>query len=369
MRCKVYATDEGFGPLVRQSAVIEELQRLDPGLEIVFQTHTHLDAARGLLSNVEFIDRFNNITWHKQADGSPDVAAIRAAYVDYEARSDALIELESREFAYDFVISDFVCEAFEVARRHDVPAFGIAHFTWDWFFSKLFPVPLSTAVLDRLHDFSARANSLYFPPFTPREILGRYHALAKQVPLVVRTHEAPLTPRMRSGRMKVLVIDSGSRLLREHMLRALRNCGELPDFHFFLPAGLEIDAPNVSAIPAGDLYIDHIPHMDLVIARAGFNTISECIAFRKPMLLVGEAMNPEMNENMINIKNEGLGSFVALERFTRSFNTLLPNFIEHEFRALQHAMDHHEIPTDGARIIAEDILDRIYSGAARGLTA
>ena len=360
MKCKIYATDEGFGPLVRESAVIEEMRALDPDLEIAFQTHAHIEDARWILQDVSLIDRSNNIRWSKHPDGSPDVPRIREFYRDYPKRSEAFIRRELEDFDYDFVISDFVYEAFPVARKMGVPSFGIAHFTWDWFFSKLFPMPMAESTLERMRGFAELADRLYFPPFTPHEILKTYARQAREVPLVVRKHESKLPDGLAGDTFKVLVIDSGSRVLREHMRSALRQVGELADdFHFFVSADLELEADNVTEIHEKEFFIDHIPHVDLVIARAGFNTISECIAFRTPMLLVGEAMNPEMSENMVNLKNEGLGTFVSLDRFTRSLPTLLPHFVKHEYPGILEAMREHEIPTDGARVIAEEILDRV----------
>ncbi len=365
MRCKIYATDEGFGPLVRQSAVIEEMRALDPSLDIVFQTHAHVDDARWILNDVSLIDRSNNITWSKHPDGSPDVGRIQESFADYRERSEAFIQKELREFDYDFVISDFVYEGFPVARRSGVPSFGIAHFTWDWFFSKLHPMPLSRATLARLRNFAEMADVLYFPPFTPREILDTYAHQVREVPLIVRKHISKLPDGLAGSAFKVLVIDSGSQVLREHLRTALSDVEKMAgDFHFFVTADLGVSGSNVTEIHEKEWIIDHIPHVDLVIARAGFNTISECIAFRTPMLLVGEAMNPEMSENMMNLKHEGLGSFVDLERFTRTLPTLLPHFVEHEYRGILKAMREHEIPTDGARVIAEEILDGIHGRLA-----
>ena len=80
MRTKLYITDEGFGPLVRQSAIIEEFEAMDPTCEFVLQTHRHLAAAKRIIPHVSFIDRYNNITWEKLPSGSPDLQAIRTSF-------------------------------------------------------------------------------------------------------------------------------------------------------------------------------------------------------------------------------------------------------------------------------------------------
>jgi uncharacterized protein (TIGR00661 family) len=369
MKCKIYATDEGFGPLVRQSAVIEELRALQPDLDITFQTHGHVADAEWILQDVTLVDRFNNISWSKHPDGSPDVKGIREAFVGYEGRSDAFIERELQDFDYDFVISDFVYEAFPVAREKGVPVFGIAHFPWDWFFAKLFPPPLTTGLLDRFAHHTELADVLYFPPLTPKEVLHRYATQVREVPLIVRKHNAQLPEDLPEDKFRVLVMGSGSQVLKEHVNLALRRVGELEDMHFFISSEFDLSGDNVTYIRSKEFLIDYIPHVDLVIARAGFNTISECIAFRTPMLLVGEAMNPEMSENMMNVKHEGLGSFVSLEHFARNLNQILPRFREREYPSILHAMQEHQIPTDGARVVAEDILRRVESAATSRLRA
>ncbi len=369
MRAKIYGTDEGFGPLVRQSAVVEQLRAIDPDLHITFQTHRHYEDAKWILRDVELVDRYNNITWSKHPDGSPDLAGIRKAFEDYEERSEAFIARELEDFDYDFVISDFVYEAFPVAHEAGVPVFGIAHFPWDWFFAKLFPPPLGSELLHRFARDTELADVLYFPPLTPREVLHRYATQVQEVPLIVRKHNAELPEDLPEDRFRVLVMGSGSEVLREHVNLALQRVGELEDFHFFISTAFDLSGDNVTYIKSKEFLVDYIPHVDLVIARAGFNTISECIAFRTPMLLVGEAMNPEMSENMMNVKHEGLGSFVSLEQFARSFNDILPRFIEREYPSILHAMEHHAIATDGARVVAEDILRRVGHASAPPLQA
>ena len=114
------------------------------------------------------------------------------------------------------------------------------------------------------------------------------------------------------------------------MQRAIDTLGDLDDFRFFVSCRFNSSSDNIVSIGLGELFLDYIGRMDLVIGRAGFNTISECISLRTPMLLLSEAMNPEMNENIINIKKEGLGSFISTRQFTDELPTLLPRFLKGE---------------------------------------
>lgn len=358
MNCKIYVTDEGYGPLVRQSAVVDAFRVLDGDIQFTLQTQKHAEAAKWILEDINVVERYNNISWAKHRDGTPDLPKIELFFSDYLIRSDEFVREELKSFDYDFVISDFVYEAFHVACKNNAPAFGISHFTWDWFFSKMFPIPVPTLVLERFFTCAKSADVLYFPPFTPQEQLRYYGGVAKQVPFIVR---GPKTRRDvgHDDRFKVLIMDSGSGVLGRPIQSALANMRGLSDFHFFLSEKFRYEADNVTFMKTDELFLDYFPHMDLVVSRAGFNTMSECIACRTPMLLVGEAMNPEIDVNMLSIKRCGLGSFVSMEDFTGNLEATLAGFVSYEYEGIRRRMESHEFRCDGAKVIAEDILNRI----------
>lgn len=358
MKAKIYITDEGFGPLVRQSAIVEELLRLNSGLQITLQTSRHIDAAQRIFKGIGFIDKFNNISWDKTPEGSPDIERIRKAYANYKIISEDFIYHEQAEFNYSFAISDFVYEAFEIGKNARVPVFGVSHFLWDWFFSKLYPAPLNDGLLKRFISQAKLARVLYFPPFTPSEIINNYKGIVKEVPLIVRKTKANIQAPS-GNRFNILIMDSGSEVLHRQLLNGLESLRSLTDFHFFISSSFDISGDNFTVIDKNALFVDYIPFMDLVISRAGFNTISECIAYRTPMLLIVEAMNPEMNENIIQMKDCGLGSFVSIDKFVKSVHSFLPRFVDHEYPFIRQHMDEHEYQTDGARVIAEDILNSL----------
>lgn len=359
MHGKIYLSDEGYGHIVRQRAVMEALRERQPLLDFTVQTHRHMEAVKRIIPGISYTDRYNNITWHKHPNGSPDLNRIAASFEDYLVRSEAYIKRElDQEASPDFVISDFVYEAFSVAKARGIPSFGVAHFTWDWFFSKLYPPVVPGEVMKRFFAQAKSADVLYFPPFTPEEILHYYRDNAIEVPLIVRTefsHKAP----ERNGKFRVLIMDSGAGVLRGSILKALNSVEELDDIQFFVSSTLQCANTNVCYLPEGELMVDYVRDMDLVIGRAGFNTISECIGLRTPMLLIGEAMNPEMNENILNLKKVGLGSFISLDTFEEDLHRFLPHFIAQEYQSIKDNMASHEMPLNGAAVIADDLLSRL----------
>ena len=357
-KCKVYLSDEGYGHIVRQRCVIAELQRVRPDLAVQVQTSVHLDAAKRMIPGVEFINKYNNITWDKHPGGSPDTTAIEQRYQDHQLKAEKMIEEEQVDLQADFILSDFVYEAFRIGKLRGIPTFGVAHFTWDWFFSKMYPPPVSTQLIKFWMSCAGDASRLYFPPFTPEEIIRFYGDRALQVPLILH-REIERKDLDSKGRFKILIIDSGAGVLNDSVHAALTNIAGLGEFVFYVSSRYQREQENLRFIPETEMLADYVASMDLVIGRAGFNTISECIGMRTPMLLIGEAMNPEMTENITMLKKRHLGSFISLDTFERGLQDFLLSFIVQEFKLIQEEMKNHDMNTNGAEIIVNDILNMI----------
>lgn len=361
MRCKVYLSDMGFGHLVRQRAIYEQFQKLMPSISAAVQTGSHAEIARNIFGSAAVIEKFNNIEWARQANGSPDLKVIKEFFENYACCSNEFIAAEELEVeGFDFVISDFVYEAFPAARKHAVPAFGVAHFTWDWFFSKMYPPPVSYQILEQMQRHAHMADAVFFPPFTPEEILTFYGDKAIEVPLIVRDPNST-TISVPTDKFTVLIMDSGASVLSQHINKAVDQLGHIDSMHFLVAEKYAIKAENVTSIPKTDFFSDYIPQVDLVVTRGGFNTISECIAYRTPLLLLGETSNPEIEKNLLAIKSEQLGSFISLDRFVNHLHDSIESFVEHEYAQIQKRMNEHNYATDGARVIAENILNRVHT--------
>ena len=158
-----------------------------------------------------------------------------------------------------------------------------------------------------------------------------------------------------------MIIDSGSGVLSNYIQKSVLQLNKLNNYHFFISEKYLIQEKNVTLIPFNELFTNYIPYMDLVISRAGFNTISECIAYKTPMLLLSEENNPEMKENLINIKNEELGSFISTDRFCKNLIDFLPQFYANEYNQIAEKMKNHKIAINGAEVIAQNILKTVIN--------
>ena len=358
-KAKIFISDEGYGPIVRQSAIIEEFEKASPSIPFDIQTESHFSALQKIIPQANPIKKFNNIRWDKNENGSPDLLKIKDFLREYNQKSLRFIE-EEPLVPYDFVISDFVYEAFAIYSARKTPVFGIAHFTWDWFFTKLFPPVLEDYNLIKNWIKEAhKAEILFFPPFTPAEILSCYKNKAIEVPLIVRKKNKLLLPKL-NEKPNILIIDSGSKVNQQLISKLTKQINYIHDFNFYIQEGAgEILNESVICIPKEQLLSDYIPSMDLVIGRAGFNTISECIASRVPMMLFSEHMNPEMNENILNMNGIGFGTFIKLSMLESQMKEVLINFFGGEYHSLKSNLMQHEIQTNGAEVITEYILNHV----------
>ena len=357
MKAKVYLSDEGYGHIVRQRAVMTEIQRLNSEHQYVLQTHKHIDFARYNTPASAFIDRYNNISWHKNDDSSPDIGRIRRHFDVYLNHIEQYQKIERDSFDYDYVLSDFVYEAFNLAKEQNVPSFGVSHFTWDWFFNKIYPRVISDKLFRYFTEAANNATKLYFPPLTPSEILNHYANKSIQVPLIVKQDVShKLWPK--TTRCKVLVMDSGAGLMGGNIQKALAD-NDLKEWCYGVQASLGLRGEQFFNIPDDHLLIDYVRDADIVVGRAGFNTLSECIAYRKPMLLISESLNPEMDFNIAELKKLRLGAFTSLEDFCNRFNLVLDSFLKYEYKMIDKAMQEHSFQTNGAQVIAEDVLNSL----------
>lgn len=354
---KIFASDEGFGHIVRQKAIIDELVKLSDA-DIVFQTWRHFGAAKKFIGNkARYNQQFNNIMTVKKKDGSLDIEKTYEWFMKkYPENSRKMIERESINFEHDFVISDFVPEAFRISRNARIPNCGVGHFTWDWFFSKLYP--WDKTLTNTLDKYMENMDEIYFPPLTPDENLKKFKSRAKVVPFIISKDYLGKKTKPRK-KFTVLISDSGTGALYHIIKKNLPVFKRMPEFHFLVPPGFKVKAKNITVIPKTEAMPKLIPKSDLVVARAGFNTITMCIVSQVPLLLVEETGSPEVEENLRKVRELGLCGEMSPPQYSKDFKRTLMSFLEKEYDFVLGAMKNYKFKTNGAEIIAKSILKRI----------
>ena len=206
---------------MRQEAVIKEILSRIPDARITVHTNAKLAVMKEKLGDrVQYRDVFNNVLTVKTQNGALDRERTLLMVRDYEAKASAWIRRALEDGVdFDFCISDFVPEAFELARLLNRPAFGVAHFTWDWFFARLDPT--ETKSLSKMEEYIGRAIRIYFPPFTPRSLLEKHRRVAKEVAFIINEFTPiSIAP---NGMRKCLIMDNGTNTLARR-----KSCRRLP---------------------------------------------------------------------------------------------------------------------------------------------
>lgn len=99
-----------------------------------------------------------------------------------------------------------------------------------------------------------------------------------------------------------------------------------------------------------------INKVDLVIARGGYNTISECLILRKPSILSYETNNPEVRENVKIMKKNNLCSTMTYSDWNKTkFQKKIDSFLKREYDFILRNIFKKKFKNDGSLQIVKDI--------------
>ena len=161
MKAVIYLSDSGSGHLSRINVVLANLLPQISCSQILVRHGRNgarvvkeMSYLREFCREVSFQQVDVLVRWFPNEDGSPNLAKVkRLVDQNYVERSEAFIANEvARLKNADFIISDYVVEAFSIAKQLGCPSFGFMHFTWSWFLSKCYPSPLSERTLRYMNE-------------------------------------------------------------------------------------------------------------------------------------------------------------------------------------------------------------------------
>lgn len=361
----IFASDEGFGHIVRQEAIIKELLTRQPDAQITVQTSAKLAVMHEKFGDkIQYKERYNNLQTVKTADGGLDLQRTLEIFRCYDERADAWLDMALREKPdFDFCISDFVPEAFQLARFLNRPSFGVAHFTWDWFFDILYPKEHKR--IEKMESYVRQATRLYFPPFTPAQLLKKYQERTSQVSFIINDFIPLSVPA--NGRKKCLIMDNGTSTLSRLIQGSLSALSGMQEVNFYLsvdnmpPEALKIaeSSPNITPIRGLKNMHSHIPQMDFILARGGFNTLTECLISKVPAMLVEEDDNPEVKENIRLITEAGYATRFSTGDFGNKIVPRIRAFIDGELAEIRERLHKSDFPKTGPAEICADIMKEV----------
>ena len=125
-------------------------------------------------------------------------------------------------------------------------------------------------------------------------------------------------------------------------------------------------APNIVHVRGLKNLHSHIPKMDFIIARGGFNTLTECLISKIPSMLVEEGGNPEVKENVRLAAEGGYASAFATSDFGPNFARRIRLFIECEYDVIKANLEAADFSKTGPAEVCTDILEQVEAFYGRG---
>jgi len=357
-RIAFYISAHGFGHASRMKPVIERVIAAGAAVFIRSAAHPKFFAdVAGTSPGQLHVHCASVDVGAVQADGlSVDARATLERYAALNARRGAIIEAESRFLAdqgVDLVVGDIPPLAFAIAAAAGVPSIAASHFTWDWIYEPYVArYPEYAGLLDAIRADYAQATLALQMPFA--HDFGMFRQV-EPIPLIVRervhSDEAVRALFAVPPGARLAVLSMGGMRWGRTPLEPLH---DVEDWVFVLPpdmGDLASRGGNFRAVPEDFAHYHDLPGAaDLVIAKAGAVTVSECITYRTPLIYT---CRDDFRENDLLRR--------ALDAHARARFIARPAFEAGAWMAELAAFDRLEgswrpLPHNGAAVAADRIL-------------
>ena len=80
-----------------------------------------------------------------------------------------------------------------------------------------------------------------------------------------------------------------------------------------------------------------IEYVDFLVARGGFNTVTEILIFKKPALLIEEKNNPEIDK-IFQMRKLGYAAIMKQSSFEK-FNNRIKYFLKKEMHSIKNVLN------------------------------
>ena len=357
----IFISDVGFGHMVRQRCIIKEIEKQFKNFEILIINYSNIHIIEETFKEkYKYIKKFNNIKLYKTKSGFFDIKKTNQEFQSWKFKKNNILKIKNILKNYDIIISDFVPEAFDLAKKLKIKSYGVCHYTWSWFFKEI--NYKKNDHLKLLKDLELKADKIFFPPFTPENVLKQFsNKKIKKVNFI--TEKKYKKTSLKNKKPIILIMDNGTQTLNNKISITLKFLKNNNNFIFYVGVSslkkkdieLIVNSENIIPISGLKSIYSQINKADYVIARGGFNTISECLIYRKPTLFAPEKNNPEISENLKIIKNKKLGAIISLSEWGTNFNKRLNYFLKHEKITIEKNLNKINYLSNGAQQIVKTI--------------
>ncbi len=362
-----FISDDGYGHAARQSSIISYILKNEKKkkYQIYIYGNQIINKIKKKFGNKIKYQKFDNIIQTKKnLDGSLSLFKTKKIFEFWKKNKKDLIKrVKSKIKNIDLIISDSVPHVFDAASDLNIKAFNISHYTWDWFYLKTFKKDKTYNELVKSYN---KSDKFIFPPLTDPEILKKHKNKVHKVNFIV-TDSFVKKQFLFSKKKKFLqciIMDNGSRVLSTKILKIVKYLKDFDDLKFIICANSfnKIQVENLKKMNNCKIEKDlkiihkHIPHCDFLIARGGFNTITECLILKKPTILYNETKNIEVKKNINILVEKGLSYPVNRDFFTNLFKKKINYFRNHKLAKINNIFLKHKFRGNGSHQVGKIII-------------
>ena len=367
----IFISDEGFGHSVRQKILISEFLKYNPNIKFTIFNNKRL-----LFLKEYFGNKLNysvypiTLNTIKKKNGELDIAKTKKILRNWPNKSNLIIRKllkNKKKLDFDIIISDLVPEAFKLAKILNIPAYGVARFSWDWFFYNTEFRMLEEIKL--IKNNLQLANKIYFPTILNNKILSNDNLNFHETNLIFNKNifrEGTNEFFKSKNTYKCLIMDNGTKTNSSLIQKTVKFLKNMKHIDFYISVDNFPDklrkyiAQEKNLIPILGLKNMHrlISFVDFVVARGGFNTISELLIFKKPALLVTEEKNPEVKINIDQMYKLNYCSVLKQTSFLSKFEKKINSFISHDMDYIKKNLQNSKIKSNGANQIIRSIVKK-----------
>ena len=211
------------------------------------------------------------------------------------------------------------------------------------------------------------STKIYFPPLTFKEINNNFKN-KKGVNFItnklnMRTQNFLKNPE------KILIMNNGTGALTHSINKIILNLSSLKKYKFYISSSNISKKKKEKIKKIKNVFLinnslkkiySYISKVDVVVARGGYNTISECLVLRKPSILSYEYLNPEVNENIKIMKKNFLSSTMTFKDWEiEKFEKKIENFLKKDYYIILTNIIKKKFKNNGANQIVKDIKKEI----------
>ena len=313
-------------------------------------------------NKIKYHFKHNLIETIKNKNGSINRVKTKKMFFNwFKIKKKWIHEMKKRYPNSDLIISDSVPQAFELAKQTNTKSINISHFTWNWFYEKHFSKKKNDQILNELNKSYSYADKHFILPITPKEITKKYKNRIFKINFIISDFRKKTSS---SNKFKnCIIMDNGTSLLSKMIEKTIPYLKNIEDINFYVNIKShskkvkKIISSSKNIIPVYGLKKIHhtIPIADFVIARGGFNTITETLILKKPAIFFNEINNEETSFNIKMLQEMGVISVINNSEWGYNIVNKINKFIKIEMPKIKKKIINRNFKSTGAREAVKEI--------------